>query len=82
MRENLQYFNEVAMNAIVRTGREEKDEWKKTAALCTIHNILCYDGHELVLSSGANALRFAVEVLLSNAAPGTKSAAIKLLDQV
>jgi len=46
-----------------------------------MHNLLCYDGHDLVLSSTAGSLELAVEILCSDSSPSVKSAASKLLDQ-
>ena len=65
----------------MNTGRNAGDGWRRTAALSTMHNLLCYDGHDLVLSSTAGSLELAVEILCSDASASVKSAASKLLDQ-
>lgn len=65
----------------MNTGRDAADGWRRTAALSTMHNLLCYDGHNLVLSSSAGSLELAVEIICSDASPSVKSAASKLLDQ-
>ena len=77
----LQHFTLVSMEAVVNTGRNAGDGWRRTAALSTMHNLLCYDGHDLVLSSTAGSLELAVEILCSDASASVKSAASKLLDQ-
>jgi hypothetical protein len=64
---------------IVRVGRSSKDSWRKTASLSTLHNLLCYEGHDGVLAAGS--LEFAVEVLCADHEPSVLSAAAKLLDQ-
>jgi hypothetical protein len=77
----LQHFTQVSLEAVVSTGRNAGDGWRRTAALSTMHNLLCYDGHDLVLSSTAGSLELAVEILCSDASASVKSAASKLLDQ-
>lgn len=77
----LQYFTLASLESVVSTGREAGDGWRRTAALSTMHNLLCYDGHDLVLASSAGSLELAVEILCSDASPSVKSAASKLLDQ-
>jgi hypothetical protein len=64
---------------IVRVGRSSRDSWRKTASLSTLHNLLCYEGHDGVLAAGS--LEFAVEVLCADHEPSVLSAAAKLLDQ-
>ena len=77
----LQHFTQGSLEAVVNTGRDAGDGWRRTAALSTMHNLLCYDGHDLVLSSSAGSLELAVEILCSDSSPSVKSAASKLLDQ-
>lgn len=77
----LQHFTQRSLEAVVNTGRDAGDGWRRTAALSTMHNLLCYDGHDLVLSSSAGSLELAVEILCSDSSPSVKSAASKLLDQ-
>ena len=74
-------FTVGALEAVVNTGRNAGEGWRQTAALSTMHNLLCYDGHDLVLGSRAGSLELAVEILKSDASPSVKSAASKLLDQ-
>ena len=77
----LKHFTQGSLEAVVNTGRDAGDGWRRTAALSTMHNLLCYDGHDLVLSSSAGSLELAVEILCSDSSPSVKSAASKLLDQ-
>jgi hypothetical protein len=46
-----------------------------------MHNLLCHDGHDLVLSSSLGSLELAVDILCTDLNPSVKSAASKFLDQ-
>lgn len=77
----LQHFTLGSLEAVISTGRNAGDGWRRTAALSTMHNLLCYDGHDLVLSSSLGSLELAVDILCKDVNPSVKSAASKLLDQ-
>uniref|UniRef100_A0A7S4KAG7 PDZ domain-containing protein n=1 Tax=Guillardia theta TaxID=55529 RepID=A0A7S4KAG7_GUITH len=66
---------------VVRICRTSKDPWRQTAAISTLHNLLCFNYYEKVLTAGA--LELAIELVCNqeSATNEVKAACALLLDQ-
>ena len=79
----LEHFTPETLATIVHVGRVStaRDGWRQTAALSTLHNLLCYSGYAQVLDAGG--LTLAGEVLEADKRlpPSAQASAALFLDQ-
>ena len=78
----LEHFTPETLATIVHVGRVStaRDGWRQTAALSTLHNLLCYSGYAQVLDAGG--LTLAGEVLEADKRlpPSAQASAALFLD--